>query len=1084
MKENSTAQSGLFTIRALLACALFSVAGLLTFAVFAATPSGGTIGTSGPTLTWDGTGTGTPPTGGAEDSCTEGTNCDSYSLTISGTPADWIAAAKQVHVQANWSLPATDYDLYVHKGALSGPVVATSANAGTTSEQVDLDPASSSIGVGLFTVHVVYYAATQADQYHGVASAIPAPPGPIPAPAPASGFAPRYETYTPPANGPTTLGLRAGEPSIGIGLGITGHPEGRAMFQADVQTLRVTFNGPCNSLRALWENKSAPSSQVDFDPIFYTDRATGRSIVHLLTFAGNVIVGESSVTDTAAPGNDGDVWTPSNGTGIGSGIDHQTVGGGHYAPPFNVVPPGTAPNAVYYCSQALVDASCARSDNGGINYGPSTVIYSTQCGGLHGHVKVSPDGTVYVPNKGCGGAQGVVVSTDNGLTWTVRTVPGSHSGGSDPSLSVDPNNRVYFGYADGDTKAAVAVSNDRGLTWSQPLDVGASFGLNNVAFPAFIAGDAGRATVAFLGTPTAGGLQGPRFTGVWHLYMATTFDGGSTWQTVDATPNDPVQRGCIWMGGGSNICRNMLDFIDAQIDQQGRVLVPLADGCAGGECIQANANAVGNSYTSLATIVRQSGGRRLLAAFDPPEVATMPGTPSVSTKRNGGAVHLSWSLGDNGGTPINSYNILRSTAPGTEVQIATVPGTQVTYDDNTASDINATYYYKVQAVNGQGPSCGNNEVAAAYRGNSLTGYLISADPTGDQTGAPANSDLDIQSLSIAEPSTGPNAGKIVFQLKMTDLSTITPNRRWRIIWNSPNSPDGQFYVGMTSDASSVITYEYGTVATQVVGLVVGVPTAVPLGAPDSGSYTTAGLITIAVSKDKIGNPRTGDLLGAISARMYPDSGNMMRSTDAVDTNGNSTNNDITANSPTYLLVGAIPGLNAAVSRKVHGPAGTFDIDLPLFGSAGIECRQAGSGNSHQVVFNFAGPITLGSATVTAPLGGSVANFSASGSIITVNLQGITNAQTVMVNLIGLNGAVSGAISVPMGILLGDTSGNGFTNSSDVSQAKTNSGQTTNPANFRTDVTVNGVINSSDVGLIKTQSGTSLPPTPGDGKFGR
>ncbi len=1075
MKDKSSSQSGLFTLRAVLACALFLAAGFVTFAVFAAAPAGGTIGTAGPNLAWTGTATGIPPTGGAEDACDEGVNCDSYALTISGTPADWVAAAKQVHVQIDWALPSSDYDLYVHKGTLSGPVVASSGSAGTLSEQVDLNPASSSIGVGLFTVHVVYYAATQADQYSGTATVIGAGAAPVPAPTPAAGFAPRYETYTPPAAGPATLGLRAGEPSIGIGLGIAGHPEGRALFQADVQTLRVTFNDPCAPLRALWEDRSAPTSQVDFDPILFTDRETGQTIVHLLTFAGQVLAGESSVTNTAAPGNDGDVWTPSNGTGIGSGIDHQTVGGGHYAPPLNLIPPGTSPNAVYYCSQALVDASCARSDNGGVTYGPSTVIYSTECGGLHGHVKVAPDGTVYVPNKGCGTAQGVVASIDNGLTWTVRTVPGSTSSGSDPSIGVDANNKMYFGYADGDTKAVVVTSTDRGVTFSQPLDVGAAFGINNVAFPAFVAGDAGRATFAFLGTPTAGGLQGPRFTGIWHLYLATTFDGGATWQTVDATPNDPVQRGCIWEGGGSNICRNMLDFIDAQIDQQGRVLVPLADGCAGGECAQAVSTAVGNSYTTFATIVRQSGGRRLLAAFDPPEVATAPGTPSLTSTRNGSNVRLTWSLADNGGSTVSSFNILRSTTSGTETQIATVPGTQFRYNDTTATDTAATYYYKVQAVNGQGASCGNNEVAAAYRGSSATAFVVSADPSGDQTGSPANADLDIESFSMAEPATGPDAGRLVFKLKMADLSTLVPNRRWRIIWNSPNAPDGQFYVGMTTDSGGAVSYEYGTVATQVVGLVLGVPTATPLGAPDSASFTPAGLITIAVNRNKVGNPRTTDLLGAMSVRIYPDPGNMMRSTDASDTNGNATNNDFTANAATYALVGPIPGLNGAVSRKVHGAAGTFDLDLPIVGPAGVEGRSPGSGNTHQIVFTFAGPITLGSATVTAPLGGSVASATANGNFVTVNLQGITNAQTVTINLIGLTGIVSGNVSVPVGFLLGDATGNGATNSSDVSEAKAISGQTTNAGNFKDDITVNGAINSSDVSVIKAQSGTFLPP---------
>src|SRR2546428_7715051 len=37
-------------------------------------------------------------------------------------------------------------------------------------------------------------------------------------------------------------------------------------------------------------------------------------------------------------------------------------------------------------------------------------------------------------------------------------------------------------------------------------------------------------------------------------------------------------------------------------------------------------------------------------------------------------------------------------------------------------------------------------------------------------------------------------------------------------------------------------------------------------------------------------------------------------------------------------------LVSAVSRKTHGAAGTFDIDLPLTGEPGVECRSAGAGN--------------------------------------------------------------------------------------------------------------------------------------------
>jgi hypothetical protein len=190
------------------AFAFVSLSALLAFVTFAASPAGGTITPSGPTLTWAGTASGVPPAVGGESDCVEGSSCDSFKLTISGTPADWAAAGKQVHVEIDWTTPSTDYDLYIHKGALTGPVVASSGSGGTTSEQVDMNPSSASIGTGDFIVHVVYFASNPADQYHGTAKTIGAAAGPVPAPAPTSGLAPRYErrSAAAPANHPSEWG--------------------------------------------------------------------------------------------------------------------------------------------------------------------------------------------------------------------------------------------------------------------------------------------------------------------------------------------------------------------------------------------------------------------------------------------------------------------------------------------------------------------------------------------------------------------------------------------------------------------------------------------------------------------------------------------------------------------------------------------------------------------------------------------------------------------------------------------------------------------------------------------------------------
>src|SRR5258708_21817939 len=37
------------------------------------------------------------------------------------------------------------------------------------------------------------------------------------------------------------------------------------------------------------------------------------------------------------------------------------------------------------------------------------------------------------------------------------------------------------------------------------------------------------------------------FRSVWNMFVSYTYDGGLTWQTIQAT-QDPVQRGCIWDG--------------------------------------------------------------------------------------------------------------------------------------------------------------------------------------------------------------------------------------------------------------------------------------------------------------------------------------------------------------------------------------------------------------------------------------------------------------------------------------------------------------------------------------------------------
>jgi hypothetical protein len=164
---------------------------------------------------------------------------------------------------------------------------------------------------------------------------------------------------------------------------------------------------------------------------------------------------------------------------------------------------------------------------------------------------------------------------------------------------------------------------------------------------------------------------------------------------------------------------------------------------------------------------------------------------------------------------------------------------------------------------------------------------------------------------------------------------------------------------------------------------------------------------------------------------------------------------------------------SVVSRKVHGAAGTFDINLPLLGTRGIECRSPGQtgtpGVDYKMVFTFPSAVTscgtASTGTVSPP----------SGNTCTVNLTGLPNGQYTTVTLSGAaDSDGTGNVSGTMGLLLGDVNANRLVNSTDTSIVQAQSGKQVTISNFRTDVNANGLINSTDTSIVQSKSGTGLP----------
>jgi hypothetical protein len=179
----------------------------------------------------------------------------------------------------------------------------------------------------------------------------------------------------------------------------------------------------------------------------------------------------------------------------------------------------------------------------------------------------------------------------------------------------------------------------------------------------------------------------------------------------------------------------------------------------------------------------------------------------------------------------------------------------------------------------------------------------------------------------------------------------------------------------------------------------------------------------------------------------------------------------------------VPGV---ASRKTHGSAGTFDLQLPINGPAGIECRSGGANNDYTLVFTFDRPVaTTGNASVTqgtanvspAPAGGTNPSIGANPNQVIVNLTNVANAQHLIVTLSNVqdtSGNTFAPVAARMDVLVGDTTANGAVNSSDIAQTQSQSGVPISSSNFREDVNVNGQINSSDIALVQSKSGTALP----------
>ena len=750
--------------------------------------------------------------------------CDDFALTVQ-LPMGYMAAHPNAAVQVNmnWTdagSSKSDYDLYVYQGTVTSTDGSQRAYAQSASGN---DPEVASFtglldGSNSFTVKVVPYTPS-GETVNLQVQLLPGNGGGGGnfggADAAAPGM-PRYQVYYAPHG--TSAEPGNGEFNIGF------NPATRRIMTMNsgpiwrLTPAEVSSAANPESCDALWEDKSSLVTNTGLDPILWTDQTSGRTIASNSTGGANAAYAYSD--------DDGDNWTP---VGIGppdGGADHETVGTGPFPSAQAALgnPLNQGQNTLY-CSQDVVGpAMCQRSLDLGRTWGPGVPAYTgsgTQgCGGLHGHVHIAANGTAWLPVNQCNAHQGGATSTDGGLTWNEFALPTSVSQtqGADPSIALDSDSTAYYCYVNNDAVAVgnppeghvhVQVSHDGGLTWGSDVDLGATHGIVNAAQTEAVGGSSGRAACGFIGTNVAGDYQSLSFQGVWYAFVATTYDGGATWTTVNATPNDPVQsHSGVWQQGGGEEDRNLLDFNEITLDEKGRVLYGYSDGCVSADCIAGTAP---NDFTAWMRVARQSGGKSLLAQYDAFEPRA-PNRACLAGARDNFAAHLSWKTPDHGGASISNYLIFRGTAAGQQAFLGQTKGPLTSYDDASADPNVADYYYTVKAVNDAGVGAYSDEVKLSVvplpppqSVCTLPGTTLLTDPSGDASaaeglingGAPAGTDL--AAFQLAQPLALDGNITLTFTLH-TDPG------------QSPQPPGSAWYVALKiADPAPASTFRYAAV---------------------------------------------------------------------------------------------------------------------------------------------------------------------------------------------------------------------------------------------------------------------------------
>jgi hypothetical protein len=666
---------------------------LCALPLLAATPSSGTISTSATSVAWDGfpgpavSSDQLNQTSTGDVNCTDGTNCDAYTLKLA--PGDYTG--KRIHFSVTWTSPVDDYDVYVHAGAgYGGPIVSKSATSppGTIEENTfDINGVVTAGVNDTYTVHVVYFTVGPLDPYHGVLALENIPAVVVRTPKfvwdtkkTRLRFGKSRALY---GNGTAT----GSEPSVRVDYkgnayvgSIRGVPGGDDLWRFDLDPTSPTFDPFLNGGSYFIDpngNITNPSykGQPDAtspDPNLVNVGGDGGGDMDIAVGfkpsaqnpAGPPIVATTSLVvadisaqqsldrcDTFTRNPDANITVPEDDRNWMEFYGGDTV----YLAYREFA--GLQVSSKFYIN---------RSDDGGLTYGPA--VLAAVGGNTTGNLAVDQgDGSVYFVFQGPG-ADNNKVEVAVGrpplpgvapLEYHTVIAAAGKSGtiaALFPCVKVAKDGTVYVAYSDGGNGIFIAHSRDQGNTWSQPVLVSDPTQSTTSLFPWLVAGDMpGSVAVTWFGANAAESEDGKGLNNDnanWRVFFAESFDATATNPTFfEAVASDHIVHAAnISLGGfGGTANRNLGDFFQLALDPQGLALIAFADDS--------------NDFSGNPYVIHQTSGfslangRRVDLGTDKSSTTVDPSAPQVVDGKHDAQIRTGVPTTINDDSPVDVVNI-------------------------------------------------------------------------------------------------------------------------------------------------------------------------------------------------------------------------------------------------------------------------------------------------------------------------------------------------------------------------------------------------------------------------------------------